>query len=97
MWSDEQIKRLSKYCKANHNLLFEFCHEDNWRLFPKCSPKESGYYLTIRVGLTGIYTHVNQWNNDSCKWDAVVLDASSVVAFSANRLDDKINEILKEK
>lgn len=44
----------------------------------KRNPTEDGTYLTIRVGLTGIYKMINVWENN--KWQIEVLDASETIA-----------------
>lgn len=41
-------------------------------------PIEEGHYLTIRLGLQGIYTSVNYWKDNN--WMAQVADGSSVIA-----------------
>lgn len=50
----------------------------------KRNPTEDGTYLTIRVGLTGIYKMINVWEND--KWQIEVLDASVTIARSEKPL-----------
>lgn len=50
----------------------------------KRNPTEGGTYMTIRVGLTGIYKMMNVWEND--KWQIEILDASSTVARSERPL-----------
>lgn len=50
----------------------------------KRNPTEDGTYMTIRVGLSGIYKMINVWEND--KWQIEVLDASSTVARSERPL-----------
>lgn len=44
----------------------------------KKDPVEEGHYLTIRLGLQGIYTSVNYWKDNN--WMAQVADGSSVIA-----------------
>ena len=50
----------------------------------KRNPTENGTYMTIRVGLTGIYKMINVWENG--EWQIGVLDASEVVARSEKPL-----------
>lgn len=50
----------------------------------KRNPTEDGAYMTIRVGLTGIYKMINVWENN--KWQIEVLDASTTVARSEKPL-----------
>lgn len=49
------------------------------------TPEKEGFYLTIRCGLGGIYSHVNEWKNG--KWQACAADASKVIAFSKELFD----------
>lgn len=60
--------------------IFNFCQE---RMVKK-NPRENGTYLTIRVGLIGIYKMINVWENG--EWQIGVLDASEVVARSEKPL-----------
>ena len=60
--------------------IFNFCQER----MVKRNPKENGTYLTIRVGLTGIYKMINIWGNN--EWQIKVADASEVVARSEKPL-----------
>ena len=50
----------------------------------KRNPTENGTYMTIRVGLTGIYKMINVWENN--KWQIEVLDASTTVARSERQM-----------
>ena len=50
----------------------------------KRNPTEDGTYMTIRVGLTGIYKMINVWENN--KWQIEVLDASTTVARSERQM-----------
>ena len=47
-------------------------------------PKEEGLYLTMRCGLTGIYTKVDEWKNGH--WQLRILDGSRTIAYNRNRL-----------
>lgn len=40
---------------------------------------KDGYYLTIRCGLSGIYTCFNEWKNG--RWQVEVCDDSETIAF----------------
>ena len=48
-------------------------------------PTKDGMYLTIRCGLSGISTSINQWKDGS--WQRFCLDASQVIAYSRNQID----------
>ena len=50
----------------------------------KRNPTEDGTYLTIRVGLTGIYKMINVGENG--EWQIGILDASETIARSEKPL-----------
>lgn len=50
----------------------------------KYPPKEDGYYMTIRCGLNGIYTCLDEWKNGN--WQVGVLDDSNVIAYSKEQI-----------
>ena len=61
-------------------------------------PKEEGYYMTIRCGLSGIYYHLDEYKNNN--WLVRILDASKVIAYSKEQVpkelvDEWSNAILK--
>lgn len=47
-------------------------------------PKENGYYMTIRCGLGGIYTHLNEWKDNN--WQIGITDDSTVIAYSREKI-----------
>lgn len=61
--------------------IFDF--EGDYELV-KYSPKEDGYYMTIRCGLNGIYTCLDEWKNSN--WQVGVLDDSNVIAYSKEQI-----------
>ena len=50
----------------------------------KCPPKENGYYITVKCGLGGIYTIINEWKNG--KWMVLATDDSDVIAYSKEQV-----------
>ena len=50
-------------------------------------PKEDGMYLTIRCGLSGIKTYINEWKDG--KWQMEILDGSKTIAYSRNKVELK--------
>ena len=50
----------------------------------KYPPKEDGFYMTIRCGLEGIYTHLDEWKNNT--WQVRILDDSHVIAYSREQI-----------
>ena len=50
----------------------------------KYPPKEDGYYMTIKCGLGGIYTCLNEWKNG--KWMVLSTDDSNVIAYSKEQV-----------
>lgn len=65
----------------------------------KYPPKEDGYYMTIRCGLGGIYTCLNEWKDNA--WQVETADASDTIAYSkeqitAKQVDDWCKVILEK-
>lgn len=79
--TEEALSILKSYEKR----IFDFDREDNDFKPAHYPPKEEGYYLTIRCGLTGIYTTINMWKNGN--WQMNVLDGSTTIAYSRNKLE----------
>ena len=48
------------------------------------TPKEEGFYMTIRCGLNGIYTHLDEWKGGH--WQVRILDDSKVIAYSKEQI-----------
>ena len=71
--------------KSYERRIFDFNREDNDFVPAHYKPKEDGIYLTIRCGLTGIYTSVNEWKDDN--WQKNILDGSTTIAYSRNKLE----------
>ena len=52
--------------------------------------------MTIRCGLSGIYTLLNEWKDN--KWQVKVLDASDTIAYSKERISEEtVNAWAKKK
>ena len=49
--------------EITHERIFDF--KDHEYVPAHHDPKEPGYYMTIRCGLSGIYTNLDEWIN-SC-------------------------------
>lgn len=74
-------------------IIYKFNGEYDLDKYP---PKEDGYYMTIRCGFSGIYTHLDEWKEN--KWQVGILDGSSVIAYSKERISKEIvNEWAKKK
>lgn len=71
--------------KSYEKRIFDFDRKNNNFVPSHYPPKEDGIYLTIRCGLTGIYTHVNEWKDG--KWQMGILDGSTTIAYSRNKLN----------
>ena len=83
-------EKFEKYCKEIESYEYDimtFDHKDPLKDFTTKDPEEPGYYLTIRLGLQGIYAHVNIWQDGH--WMAHSLDGSSVVARTRKPLEIK--------
>lgn len=61
--------------------IFDF--DDEWKL-AKYNPELEGYYMTIRCGLSGIYTCLDEWKDN--RWQVNVLDDSSVIAYTKEQV-----------
>lgn len=67
----------------NLDLKHIFDFNDNYKL-AKCPPKKDGYYITIKCGLGGIYTCLNEWTQG--KWMVLSTDDSDVIAYSREQI-----------
>ena len=62
----------------------------------KYPPKEDGYYITVKCGLGGIYTILNEWKNG--KWMVLTTDDSDVIAYSKEQVSkEDVRNWLNEK
>jgi hypothetical protein len=62
----------------------------------KCPPKEDGYYITVKCGLGGIYTSLNEWTQG--KWMVLSTDDSDVIAYSKEQVSkEDVKEWLNVK
>lgn len=62
----------------------------------KYPPKEEGLYMTIRCGLGGIYTHLDEYKDG--KWQLGIADASSVIAYLKTPAPrEEVNQWFKAK
>ena len=85
----EKLKNLSDELKSYEKDVMVF-DRDNPELDFKPAhypPKEDGMYLTIRCGLMGIKTYVNEWKNG--QWQMNILDGSTTIAYSRNTIELK--------
>ena len=46
------------------------------------NPSQTGLYLTMRCGLSGIYTVIDKFDADKGQWCLNVLDSSKVIAYN---------------
>ena len=71
--------------EITHERIFDF---KNHEYIPAHhDPKEPGYYMTIRCGLSGIYTHLDEWKDN--KWQVGILDDSKVIAWTQEQITDQ--------
>lgn len=60
------------------------------------NPNKEGFYMTIRCGLGGIYTILNEWKDND--WQMKVLDASTTIAYLRELIPkEDVDEWCKEK
>ena len=67
--------------EINENKIFNFNGEYKLAKHP---PKENGYYMTIRCGLGGLYTSLNEWQDGN--WSMFAADDSDVIAYSREQI-----------
>ena len=60
--------------------------EDDWVDAKRFNPKENGLYETIRLGLTGRYKHLNEYDILS-GWQIHALDGSRIVAYRNRKVE----------
>ena len=64
--------------KIEEKKILEF--HDDYKPSNGNGPTNDGFYMTIRCGLSGIYSFPNEWKDG--KWQMQVLDASTTIAYS---------------
>ena len=94
---NEKLKEYSAAMREYSKTIIEFNrHGDDdtdFCPFHYCKPKEDGVYLTIRCGLSGIYTVLNEWKNG--EWQMESLDGSTTIAYRKDQaIIDKLNSIM---
>lgn len=67
--------------KLDSEDIFDF--KEDYKL-AKYPPKDDGYYMTVKYGLGGIYTTINEWKNG--KWMVLATDDSDVIAYSREQV-----------
>ena len=67
--------------KLEKERIFDFNGDYKLAKYP---PKEDGYYITVKCGLGGIYTHLNEWKNG--EWMVLSTDDSDVIAYSEEQV-----------
>lgn len=83
-------EKFKKYCEEIESYEYDimtFDRKDPLKDFTTKDPEEPGYYLTIRLGLQGIYSSVNIWQDGN--WMIHVADGSKVVARTRKLLEIK--------
>jgi hypothetical protein len=88
----EKLKKISEKLHAYDKTIMEFDRNDKEHNFVPGhrNPNEDGLYLTIRCGLSGIYTVINEWKNGM--WQMEVTDDSRTIAYSRYTIDLKVDE-----
>lgn len=92
---NEKLKEYSAAMKTCERVIMDFIRnsESGFCPFHYCKPKEDGIYVTIRCGLTGIYTVLNEWKNG--EWQMESLDGSTTIAYRKDQaIIDKLNSIM---
>jgi len=85
MKKSKKIIDLMKEIDSYHKRIFDF-NKNEYDFIPAkhINPKEEGYYLTIRCGLSGIYQMINEWKNN--EWVVKLLDDSYTIAYSREKI-----------
>lgn len=81
-----QHKYLEKFNKVKILDTYEKGTDENnrWKLFnPLRVPEklESGVYLTIRCGYSGIYQQINIWDQKKKDWEIKIADGSYTIMY----------------
>jgi hypothetical protein len=86
-----ETKRILEKMQTYEKTIFKFDHAENDFKPGKITPKEDGWYLTIRCGFPGIYTVLNEWKDG--RWQMECADGSYTIAYSREKFD--ISKILE--
>lgn len=84
MTTKEKLKPLMDEIDSYKKKIFDFDREENDFIPAKHNPKEEGYYITIRCGLSGIYQMLNEWKDN--KWQINLTDDSYTIAYNRKRI-----------
>lgn len=81
---EERLKKINEELDSYRRAIFDFSNTE-FKPFRKNTNLNDGFYLTIRCGLTGIYTVVNEWKDGD--WCMGILDGSETIAYSKEKLN----------
>ena len=88
MKSSEKFKPLIEEINSYKKEFINFDKDCDYEFIPaQHNPKENGYYVTIRCGLSGIYQMLNEWKDD--EWMIKLTDDSYTIAYSRNKIELK--------
>lgn len=83
----KELRKITAEMETYEKKIFVFDHEEN-DFTPtnngKITPKEDGFYITFRCGLSGIYTVINEWKDGH--WLMNCADGSTTIAFSRKKV-----------
>lgn len=91
---DSRVEKAREELASYRKTLFDFSGTEFKPFRFGKTVLENGFYLTIRCGLTGIYTTVNEWKDG--EWMLKILDGSTTIAYNKNKLNLKCMEDEKE-
>ncbi|MBR6517060.1 MAG: hypothetical protein IKT40_09525 [Bacilli bacterium] len=83
----EKLELFINEMKSYKKNIFDFNRDNVETDFVRHDPFENGVYLTIRVGLSGIYQVINMWKDGH--WIERTCDNSITIARSRNKIDIK--------
>ncbi len=82
---NERTKKTLELIKSYEKTIFDF-GDSEFKPFRKGRTYlEDGFYLTIRCGLGGIYTCLNEWK--SGEWQMNILDDSETIAYKKEKIN----------
>lgn len=84
------LEEYRKWYESYETTVVDFS-KDGWTTtaLNRNKPSECGLYLTMRLGLNGVYCCLDEWKelDGHRDWQLRVLDGSSVIAYKSNRIE----------
>jgi len=84
MGIEKDFKPLVDEINSYKKKIFNFNEDEHDFIPAQHDPKEEGYYITIRCGLSGIYQMLNEWKNN--QWAINLTDDSYTIAYDRKKV-----------